>query len=67
MSEGHPHARKYPLSTMWMEAELVRERVNGRITTEATLMHAVIVAVLAPDGQGAKNLNKMLKDMTDGR
>lgn len=66
MSEGHPHANQYPLSKLWIESELVRERVNGRISTDATMMQAVIVAVLSPNGEGAKHLQKLLKGLNDG-
>ena len=67
MSEGHPHARKYPLAMLWTEAELARERVNGRLATEATLLHQVAVAVLAPKGKGVATLNKTLRMLQDGR
>lgn len=67
LAEGHPHARAYPLSALWIEAELVRERINGRIVTEATLQHAVIVAILSPGGNGTKSLDKMMRNITDGR
>jgi len=29
-------------------------------------MHAAMVAIMAPKGQGVKNLNKMLNRMRDG-
>lgn len=67
LSEGHQQANQYPLSRLWIEAEIVRERVNQRIATESTMMQAVIVAVLSPaKGEGAKHLQKLLKGLTDG-
>ena len=45
---------------------MIRERVNARISTEVTLMHAAMVAIMAPKGAGVKSLNKMLKGMRDG-
>lgn len=66
LSEGHVHASRYPLATVWYEAQLVRERVNGRIATETILMHAAMIAVIAPKGAGQKNLDKLLKGLRDG-
>lgn len=67
LSEGHLHARKYPLAMLWNEAELVRERVNARFVTEATLLHAVAMAVLTPKGKGVEHLNKTLRKLQNGR
>lgn len=66
LSEGHKDARRYPIATVWYEAQLVRERVNQRIATEATMMHAVAVAVMAPKGRGNKHLQKLFKDLRNG-
>jgi hypothetical protein len=66
MSEGHPHASRYPLSKLWIETEIARERINARLATEATLIHSAIVAVLAPGGKGVENLNRQLKALSDG-
>lgn len=66
LSEGHRYANQYPLSKVWIESELVRERVNGRISTDASMMHAVIVAVLSPDGKGNKSLQSILRKLNDG-
>lgn len=66
MSEGHQHADRYPLSKLWIETEIARERINARLATEATLIHSAIVAVLASDGKGVENLNRQLKRLTDG-
>lgn len=67
MAEGHLHARKYPLAMLWNEAELVRERVNARFATEATLLHAVAMAVLTPKGKGVDHLKKLVRKLENGR
>lgn len=67
LAEGHVNARKYPLAMLWNEAELVRERVNARLATEATLLHAVAMAVLTPKGKGVAHLNKTLRKLQNGR
>jgi hypothetical protein len=68
LSEGHQHARRYPLATLWAEAELVRERVNARIRTESTLMHAVIVSILSSkkDKSAQRHLDSLLKRLDHG-
>lgn len=66
MSEGHQWANSYPLSKLWIEAEIAKERINARHTTDAVLMQSVIVAVLSPDGKGVKNLQDQLRELTDG-
>ncbi len=65
-SEGHQHANRYPLARVWYEVQIVNERINNRIATETTLMHAAMVAVVAPKGAGNKHLQKLLKGMRDG-
>lgn len=66
-AEGHRYPNKYTLATLWYESELARERINGKIATETTLLHAVIAAVLTPKGKGVSHLNKLLKRLHDGR
>jgi hypothetical protein len=66
LSEGHPSARRYPLGTLYYEAQLVRERINRKMITESVLMQAVINAVLSPSGDGHKSLNKLFKDLRNG-
>lgn len=51
---------------VWYEAQLVRERVNHMLASEVTLMHAAMVAVVAPKGKGNTNLKKLLKGLRDG-
>lgn len=66
LTEGHRYPQYYPLSKLWMEAELARERINLRIATESSLLRSVIVSVLSADKTGMKNLQDQLKTLTDG-
>lgn len=66
-AEGHGLPQRYTLATLWYEAQLARERINAKIATEATLVHAVIAAVLTPKGKGVSNLKTLLKRLQDGR
>jgi hypothetical protein len=64
LAEGHVDPHFYPLSKLWLETELARERVNQRHVTDATLMQAVIIAALQKNG--GKFLEKQIKKLTDG-
>lgn len=66
LAEGHEHASRYPLSKLWIETEIAKERINARMATETTLLHSAIVAVIAPGGKGVDNLDKLLKRLNDG-
>ncbi len=66
MAEGHRYPHHYPLSTLWMETELARERVNLRIATESSLMRTVIASVLSTDNSGVENLKTELRKLTHG-
>lgn len=64
MAEGHPWAAYYPLSKLWIEVELARERINARIATEAVLMQSVVASILNKDGATA--LKNQLDDLNHG-
>lgn len=66
LANGHPSARRYPIATVWYEAQLVQERINHQTNTEVTLMHAAMVAIMAVDGKGTKHFEKLLKELRDG-
>ena len=52
---------------LWQEAEIARERVNGRIATDATLIHAVVTSVVSTDASAAKHLQKLINGVANGR
>lgn len=65
LSEGHHHARKYPITMLMYEAQLARERNGARMADEALAMNTVIGAALGgKDGQGA--LKKLLQRLRNG-
>lgn len=66
LSEGHANANKYPIAKVWYEGQLVRERVNARISSEVVLMHAAIVAVASPKGKGVEHFKKLLRKLRNG-
>ena len=52
---------------LWQEAEIVRERVNGRIATEATLIHSVIATVMSTERSAPARLVKIIDGVANGR
>ena len=64
MAEGHPWAAYYPLSKLWIEVELARERINARISTEAVLMQSVISSIV--NKNGATALKDQLENLNHG-
>jgi hypothetical protein len=66
LSEGHANANRYSLAKVWYETQIVRERVNSRLASEVTLMHAAMVSIASPKSAGQQNLKKLLKGLRDG-
>lgn len=61
LAEGHTCARRYPLSFMWSEVRIARQRINNKAVQDALVMQAVIGTIL--DKKGPKNLQKLLKEI----
>lgn len=51
-SEGHVDAAGYPLGAIHDEVNLVNERVNARILTEAELLRASVASMLSKKSAG---------------
>lgn len=64
LDSGHAHAFSYPLGMVWEEAQLVVERRNQGSANETALLHAAAAAIFSKEGM--KNLQKILKELTDG-
>lgn len=47
-----------------MEAEIVRDRLNGLIMTDAVMIQAAIASVLSKDA--AKEFSKLVETLGDG-
>lgn len=45
LESGHPHAPRYPLATVWTEAEIVRERFASRRKMDAVIMQMCIASI----------------------
>lgn len=66
LANGHVNASRYPIARVWYEAQLVTERVNNQTLTEVTLLHAAMVAIMSPKGDGVRNLNKLMGKLRNG-
>lgn len=64
LSNGHLHARQYPLTVVWSESRIIRQRDNSRAVQDALVMQAVIGAVLTKAGD--KHLDNLLGKIGNG-
>lgn len=64
LDHGHPQASEYPVGMLWDEADLVVERVNSRLSTEAVLIQLAAASVMSKDA--LKQFNKIVKRLSDG-
>lgn len=66
------NAARYPIGKVWYEAEIVRDRLTARQSTEAVLTYSAFGAVVngALSKKGAskshKEFKKILKDLRNG-
>lgn len=63
LSEGHPHARDYPVAVVWSEARIVRQRNAMRVKLETSLMQMVIGSVF--DKKAGKQLSDIIKRLDE--
>lgn len=63
IAEGWSYGIAYalPLAVLWTEAELIRDRINGRIATESILIQAAVVDVIG----GGRNLMSALEKLDE--
>lgn len=61
MDHGHPCSWDYPIGFAIDESNLVIERENTRIVTEATLLQLAVSSILSDKGRTAfrKEINKL--------
>ena len=50
MSEGHAHARRYPIGMLLDECRIASRRINNRIASEMSLTHLAVSAILSKKG-----------------
>lgn len=64
LANGHPNAGSYPIGRLWLESEIVVERINKHLADEA-LMTQLAVSTLMSEEAG-KTFNERIKDLTNG-
>ncbi len=69
IANGHPDAPDYPVALVWEENQLVVERTNRLLTTEAALLQSAAstaVAAFAKDGGAAayKSFKQLLERLS---
>lgn len=62
LAEGHTDARRYTVSKVWAEAEIVKRRRGQDLAAHMAVLHQAVGAVLA----GPKAFNEVLKRLQDG-
>jgi hypothetical protein len=65
LSEGHLYANRYPLSKLWYEADLVRERVNRNHVTEVTILSTVMASRYGGRAAG-QNIKDLIRKLENG-
>lgn len=63
LSEGHLHARDYPIAVVWSESRIVRQRNAMRVKLDTSLMQMVIGSVF--DKKAGKQLSDILKRLDE--
>jgi hypothetical protein len=64
LDHGHPSARLYPLCEVWIEADIVRRRVNRLLKTRAALTFAALADVNAVK-KGRSLFQAAMKELDD--
>lgn len=67
LSQGHSHARRYPLIVVWQEAQIVKERMDGLIATEVLAHYSANVAIHSTSKRAGQSFNDLIKGLQDGR
>ena len=62
-AHGHPQARHYPVPYLWMETQIVRQRVNRDHATQATLLQLAVASIMSKDG--GKLFQKRITALTE--
>lgn len=61
LSEGHP-ANTYTIGRVWDECQLVVDRINNRMVTEAVLLQSAVASLLTKEG--GKQFSKLTKKLS---
>jgi hypothetical protein len=63
LSEGHEHAREYPVVHVWNEARIVRQRHSTRRFRDSALTQLILSTLF--NKKAGKELQKLLKKVAE--
>ncbi len=64
LDAGHIQANQYPVHWVWEEAEIVMDRQNRTMASEAVLLQAAVSSVLSKPA--AKEFGRLIKRLNEG-
>lgn len=64
LERGHSQAARYPLWRLWMEAEIVKDRIHGLLVSEAILFQHAAASIMSKEG--AKAFKELVETLTNG-
>lgn len=59
LEHGHAGAAEYPICVLWAEVQLVTDRVNGAVATQALLTQSAIASMFSV--QSAKSFTDLIE------
>lgn len=64
LAHGHSDAGDYPLGMLWLESQLVVERLNQQAVTQAVLLQLAVSSILSKKGgtEFKKTINKLTQN-----
>lgn len=66
VSEGHPSAPDYPIAFVLEEVEIIAERKNRWLASEATVLHSAINTAVASFGKdGGRKAHSLFKKLVN--
>lgn len=68
LEHGHPAAEEYPIWLIWFQNQLIVERVNSLIATEAVVFQAALTTTAMTQDGGRKAIaqfTKIIKGLTE--
>lgn len=63
MDHGHLNADHYPIAMVWEEAELVEDRVNRQMVSEAILTQVAVSSILSKEA--GEHFKKLIGKFTE--
>ena len=64
LANGHPGAASYPIGRVWLEAELVVNRINKQLADTAMLTQLAVSTLMSKEA--GDTFNDRIKDLTNG-